>query len=318
MNAAADKYVVVLGGINLDIKAKSTERLRLKDSNPGTVSYAAGGVGRNIAHNLALLGVDVKLMSIVGNDDEGRRVTKETTASGVDCSNIMIADGFKTGTYIALLDSTGEMEAAVSSMEIYSMLTEEYIDSKLELLKNAAFIICDTNIPAEVILHTARLATSCNIPLCLEPVSAAKARKIRHNLIGITMITPNLDELKELADLGSDDFSLERAASSIIEKGVKYVITTLGENGICITDINGSRLLKSFETEVSDVTGAGDSLTAGLIYGMLEYGNIDEACSCGLAAAAITVACKATVSPELSLTAISKVIGSKKYKGSRD
>ncbi len=52
-------YIVVAGGVNVDIGAQSFQKLRTKDSNPGHVHMSLGGVGRNIAHDLRLLGAEV-------------------------------------------------------------------------------------------------------------------------------------------------------------------------------------------------------------------------------------------------------------------
>ena len=83
--------IVVLGGANIDIKAKVTAPNRLGTSNPGIVSTSAGGVGRNIAHNLARLGADVALISVVRNDVHGDAVLAETRRAGVDVSRVAVA-----------------------------------------------------------------------------------------------------------------------------------------------------------------------------------------------------------------------------------
>jgi len=72
------KKVVVIGGANIDVKGKSFNQLEKITSNPGAVNIALGGVGRNIAHNLALLAVPVIFLSVVGNDDWGRKILEDT------------------------------------------------------------------------------------------------------------------------------------------------------------------------------------------------------------------------------------------------
>ena len=67
-------YAVVCGGVNIDIGAHSFAPLRAKDSNPGKVELSLGGVGRNIAHNMRLLGVPTYLLTAVGGDSRASQV----------------------------------------------------------------------------------------------------------------------------------------------------------------------------------------------------------------------------------------------------
>ncbi|MGE5630844.1 MAG: carbohydrate kinase family protein [Caulobacteraceae bacterium] len=293
-------YVVVAGGINVDIKGKSLDRASLGSSNPGKIELSAGGVGRNIAHNLALLKVPVILLSAVGYDAEGSKVLEETSGSGVCTEHVMHVNDQITGTYLALLDNNGEMIVAMSDMQILDRLDINYFRSKMDIIKEAGYIICDTNISKESIMFLKQAANSSEIPICMEPVSVSKASKLTDCLNGIDYITPNLDELEALSGLGAPDFDVQKLANALIDSGVKNVITTLGKYGLCYTNKMGSKYYDSIKAEIADVTGAGDSLIAGFIYGMLKYKDADAALKCGLAAASITLNAKETVSPRMS------------------
>lgn len=293
-------YVVVAGGINVDIKGKSFDRMDIRSSSPGAIEISPGGVGRNIAHNLALLKVPVVLLSAVGGDAQGARVLQDTGCSGVCTEHILRADNSLTGTYIALLDNMGEMIAALSDMQILELLDTDYFKSKLDILENAALIVCDANLPASSIEFIVSKANSCSIPVCLEPVSVKKALKLKNCLRGADFITPNLDELAVLSGMDAGSSTVEHMAAALVKAGVKNVITTLGQKGLCYTNAGGSKYYPSIPVPVSDVTGAGDSLTAGFLYGLLKHGSIEKALMCGLAAAAFTVSSKESVNPRLS------------------
>lgn len=295
-----DGYVVVAGGINVDIKGKAFDRMDIGSSSPGTIEITPGGVGRNIAHNLALLNVPVTLLSAVGTDAQGIRALKETAESGVCIDHVLRVDGSITGTYIALLDNVGEMTAALSDMQILEALDLNYFKEKLEILKKASFIICDANLPAASIEFIISAANASNIPVCLEPVSVKKALKLKNCLKGVDFITPNLDELAALTGMNAHTDKAELMAAQLVKSGVRNVITTLGKEGLCFTNAEGSMHYQSMPTAVADVTGAGDSLTAGFFYGLMKHGSIDKALLCGIAAAAITIGSKETVSPLLS------------------
>lgn len=295
-----DGYIAVAGGINVDIKGKSFDRMDIGSSNPGAIEISPGGVARNIAHNLALLNVPVMLLSVIGSDAQGKKVLKDTEDCGVCVDHVLRAEGSLTGTYIALLDNMGEMTAALSDMRILEKLHVDYFKSKLDILKKASLIVCDANLPEASIEYIIWVAGSCSIPLCLEPVSVKKAVKLKGCLKGADFITPGLDELEALTGMDAKTNKAEHLAAELIKSGVGNVITTLGKEGLCYTNAEGSKYLQSIPTHVADVTGAGDSLTAGFIYGLIKHGSIDKALICGLAAAAITVGSKETVSPLLS------------------
>lgn len=294
------KNVVVVGGINIDIKGKSLEQLVFKSSNPGRLEMTPGGVSRNIAHNLARLHAPVTLLGVVGEDHEGKRVLQLTHEAGVCTKHVLKVKGQSTGTYLALLNCDGEMAVALSDMHIMDYLDVRYISNKLDMIESAGFIVCDTNIPEESIRFLIRQANAFGIPICIEPVSVSKAKKIAEMLEGIDYITPNRDELEALSGMPVSDASLENAAAVLIKRGVKNVLVTLGEKGMCLINGEGSHFFESCRVTVADVTGAGDSLTAGFIYGLMKYGDHHTACRCGLAAAAITVGSKETVSSTMS------------------
>ena len=299
------KNVTVIGGLNMDIKAKSKRNLVAGDSNPSDIEISPGGVGRNIAHNLALLGLQSTLLSVAGNDSESHSVIAQTAQAGVDMNHLLISSNNKTGKYIAILDSQGEMAMAVSDMSILDELDTAYLESKLSIIENSDFVICDANISRDCLKLVIETCNTNNIALCIDPVSTAKAVKLQGLLEGITILTPNALELQILSGIKNN---ASKAAEELIRLGVKNVIATLGSEGLCHTDKNNSTHYPSIAKSIVDVTGAGDSLTAGLIYGLLEYDNFQKACLCGLAAAAITLSSKETVSNKLNVTEVTKLI----------
>ena len=84
-----DKYVVVIGAANIDIGGTPTNPLIPADSNPGRISINYGGVARNIAHNLCLLGVNVKFITAIGGDVLGADLIKHCEDVGMDTSFVL-------------------------------------------------------------------------------------------------------------------------------------------------------------------------------------------------------------------------------------
>jgi pseudouridine kinase len=326
--------VVVIGGANIDLRGRSEGELKRYTSNPGKINVGSGGVGRNIAHNLALLNVPVTLLSVVGDDGEGIRILEETGKAGVRTEQMIISGEHPTGIYLAILDENGEMEVSVSDMQILEEITVEYLRSKAYLIKESKIVVMDTNIPEESIEYVVDLCNKVNVPLLIEPVSVEKARKLRKVLDGsekgigkgsgkwtIDYITPSRDELESIleAEMGGNpdldlniDLDIIRAAEELKGKGVKNVIITLGKRGIYVSYGGGTdegkrgdpkkklgKFMTPYRGEVVDVTGAGDALVAGLVYGIYKGYSLGVAARFGLAAAALTISTKEAVRRDL-------------------
>ena len=111
-------YAVVVGGVNMDIGGVSAGPLVPADSNPGAVRMSLGGVGRNIAHNMALLGVDTRLLTAFGDDAHAQRIAASCGELGIDISRALQVPGERTSTYLFIAGERGEMALALSDMEI--------------------------------------------------------------------------------------------------------------------------------------------------------------------------------------------------------
>mgnify|MGYP002625439131 CR=1 FL=1 len=125
------RKVAVIGALNVDIGGRPLKRPVAKDSNPGKVSVRPGGVGRNIAHNLRLLGLDVKLLSAVGADEHGGLLLQSCAVHGIDTSLCLRAEDENSSTYLYITDEHGEMQLAVADMDVTARLTPAVMAERL-------------------------------------------------------------------------------------------------------------------------------------------------------------------------------------------
>ena len=100
-------YIAVVGGANLDVGGRSFAPLRSRDSNPGVIRSSLGGVGRNIAHNLALLGAEVTLVTALGGDDGARRIRQSCRELGIDLRGARTVPDAGTSAYLFLCAPDG-------------------------------------------------------------------------------------------------------------------------------------------------------------------------------------------------------------------
>ena len=289
---------VVIGGANIDIGGRSFAPLVAKDSNPGSVTVSLGGVGRNIAHNLCLLGVNVSLLTALGDDLHGRQVTGSCAELGMDISRALLVPGGTTSTYIYLDDADGDMALALSDMAICDRITPAYLQQNEDLLSRADVIVADANIPAESL---AWITGRCAAPVFADPVSTAKAEKLRPLLNRIHTLKPNRLEAELLSGVQiTDDISLFRAARALLDTGLERAAITLGSRGILAADADSIEIIPACPAQVRNATGAGDAFMAALVWSWLRNENLSASCRAAAAAAALTVESEETINPSLS------------------
>ena len=144
-------YVTVVGGMNMDIGGWPGEELVAQDSNPGRVRMSPGGVGRKIAHNMSLMGLDVRLLTAFGDDVYAQKLAAVCGELGIDISQSPVIPGGHTSTYLFINDQQGDMQLAVSDMDIYRNLTPRVLAGRKQLLEGSQVVVIDTNLPAESI-----------------------------------------------------------------------------------------------------------------------------------------------------------------------
>jgi len=279
--------VVVVGGANVDVKARTAAPLVAATSNPGTVVRTPGGVGRNIAENLARLGSRVALVSTVGNDPDGDWLLQETALAGVDVEPVL--RGGRTGRYVAVLDDGGDLAVGVADMAATDALLPEVLDD--DLLRSAALVVVDGNVPPTTIDAVLVVGASAGVRVVIDPVSVAKARRIAALLRlerPVFAITPNE---AELAALGS--------VAGLHGRGVEVVWVRRGPAGSSLSTADELVELEATRVEPVDVTGAGDAMLAAFCHRVLVGDDLRAAARAGHTAAALTVASPHTVVPDL-------------------
>ena len=299
-----ERYAVVCGGVNIDIGAHSFAPLRAKDSNPGKVELSLGGVGRNIAHNMRLLGVPTYLLTAVGGDSRARQVEESCQALGIDLSHALRVSDGRTSTYVFVGDSDGDMAIAVSDMEICEKLTPDYFASQLDLLNGAAAVVVDANLPRASI---AFITERCTAPVFIDPVSTVKAEKLRGLLGRVHTLKPNRIEAELLSGVKiTDDESLRQAAQALLDQGVQRVFLSLGGDGVLAAQQDEMQRVSICRAEMRNATGAGDAMMAALVWSFLSGRSLTESAASGTAAAAIAVESEETINPAMSAEAVEK------------
>jgi len=299
-------YVVVVGGVNVDIGGRALAPLVDSDSNPGRVTMSLGGVGRNIAHNMSLLGLDVRLLTAYGDDFNGERVAASCSELGIDMSQALRVPGGTTSTYLYLTDPKGEMALAVSDMEICEKITPAYLASHLQLLQNAQVVVADCNIPAESLRY---LAENVTVPLFVDPVSTIKAEKLRPILDKIHTLKPNRLEAQLLSGVRIETAEdVAAAADKLLELGVHRLFISMGAEGVYAAMGDAHIQLPNFPGNMVNTTGCGDAFTAALVWAYLQGCDLETTARAGLAAGCVAMGSNETINPAMSAEAIQEIM----------
>jgi len=293
-------YCVVFGAINMDIRGVADIHYPQSASNPGNIQCSAGGVGRNVAHNLALLGRDVHLISSVGDDFYGETLLEQTRQAGVNVQSCIRLHGHSTSTYLSVANQQEETVLAINDTHILQQLTPQLLNASRDLVMHAGVVLADCNLTEEALQWVFTMAG--NIPVFVDTVSEFKADKIRPWLSRIHTLKPTLQELQILwGQPIRREADKITAVNSLHEQGVQRIFVYLDDDSVFCSKRDGEQLLlTSPDHTFTDRFGADDGFMAGLLYSFLEGGDFTESAHFAMACAAISRASVSINNPALS------------------
>ncbi|MCU1238238.1 MAG: PfkB domain protein [Candidatus Solibacter sp.] len=288
--------IACIGGAHIDRHGVLGGPLIPGTSNPGTVTSDFGGVARNVAENLARLGRGVRMVSRVGDDETGRAVVQRLDSLGIDTSAITVSER-PTASYTAILQEDGELVLGLADMAIYDEITPAVLEPALPRLLECELWIVDANLPEATLRWIAD--ASSHLALTADAVSVVKSRKLTGILDFVSPLFLNIAQAASL--LGVDAFADAESAARAMSQRVLSGVVTAGASGVAAW-LNGEvRVMRARPATVRDVTGAGDALIAGTLFGIT--GGVPgffRAVRLGMEAAAITVESGSTTAAHLT------------------
>ncbi len=165
-------------------------------------------------------------------------------------------------------------------------------------------VVVDANLQPDALDRVLELAGEADVAVCAVPISVVLAPRLRDRLSYLAVVTANGDEaatLLRMAGPVSEIVDGIAAASGLVGAGVGLGVVTLGPEGVCFATREGaSEHLPAAEASVRDATGAGDALTAGLVYGLVTGMSVEEAVRAGIACATLSLEETGPVASDLS------------------
>ncbi|WP_105616080.1 ribokinase [Vallitalea okinawensis] len=302
------KKVCVVGSMNLDI-VLNVKNLPKKGETffVDTMEKIPGGKGANQAVAAKRLGCDVHMISQIGDDDNGELLQSYLQKDGIHTQYVFKDKTQPTGTAIITVDENGDNTIAVISGANMTLKARSIMKAK-EIIESCDIVIAQFETPMNVTKEVFQIAKKSNAITILNP---APASKMQEDLLKVTdIIVPNETEVLELTGLEVSDLdSAKKSAEIFFEKGVSYVIVTLGEKGAALVSREEAELIKAYKVDAIDTTAAGDSFIGGVASQLsqnkeINFAIIKEAVRFGNKVSSITVTKKGA---QISLPSLEEV-----------
>ena len=293
-----ETLISVIGGANVDLSASLNDAFIAADSNPGHIDVGYGGVARNIAHNLALLGTRPQLFTVFGGDLFGGLLLDHCKQQGIDVHLSERDSSQRSGIYLCINNHGGEMIAAVADTEAIRLITPEWLEKKAGEINRAEFIIADANISEDSLRW---LMENVTAPLFIDGVSSTKAHRVVNALRKMKL--PYLHTLKlnlKEALAVTNTTSYADAAQALLNLGIAHVYITLSGEGVYCRNAAEEWLFPILPGEIVNTTGAGDAFLAGVVFAHAKGIAFPQTAQYGLMAARATLMSPKAVNPNIA------------------
>lgn len=288
--------IVCIGGLNIDRKLKLLAHALPGSSNPCEAHETPGGVVRNVAENLARLGLPVALVAAMGDDAGGRMLLEQAARVGIDTQAVIRRPRQVSDSYTAVLAPDGSLELGLAAMPLVESLNPWALQASQALRAGAALVVADGNLPTDAWPLLLGEARAGGAPLVCVAVSEAKMERLPERLDGLHLLILNAGELATVAAEPLQAFAALHA------RGVARILVSKGAEGLLLSEPDHApRHWPAPEVHVVDVTGAGDALSAGVCAALLrDCDDFDAAARLGLDLAALTLQTEDSVHPDLT------------------
>lgn len=293
--------IVVIGAVFVDIKGYPESSYIPAGRNVGRVEQIHGGVGRNVAEDVANCELRPTFVSLVDESGTGMDVIRKLKSHKVNTDYIRITrDGM--GTWLAVFNNDGDVVASISKRPNLLPIVDTLDRYGDEIFRDADSIIIEIDIDKEIVKKTFKFAKKYNKRVYAVVANMSIALERRDFLQSIDCFVCNI---QEAGILFSDDYSGKTPAEmvNIIAEKVEAaripgMIVTMGGEGAVYASMQGDKgFCPARKVEVKDTTGAGDSFCAGAAIGLTYGKSLGEACEIGARLAASVIVTSENVCP---------------------
>ena len=293
--------IVVIGAVFVDIKGYPESNFIPTGRNAGRVETVHGGVGRNVAEDIANCELRPTFVSLVDQTGAGADVLKKLRNHKVNTDYIWTTrDGM--GTWVAVFDNDGDVFASISKRPNLLPIVDILEKHGDEIFANADSVVCEIDIDKEIVKRVFKLAKKHNKKVYSVVGNMSIALERRDFLKSIDCFVCNV---QEAGLLFFDDYSdktvdemVDIISGKVIAAQIPSMIVTMGGDGAVYASLDGDKgFCPARRVEVKDTTGAGDSFCAGVAIGLTYGKSLSEACEIGAHLAASVIVTSESVCP---------------------
>ena len=286
--------IVVIGAVFVDVKGYPEGTYIPGGRNAGSVEYTHGGVGRNVAEDIANVELRPTFVSLVDITGSGADVINKLKNHKVNTDYIRtVRNGM--GTWLAVFDSNGDVVASISQRPDLAPVAKILDEEGDEIFAKADSIILEIDMEKEVVKRTFALAKKYNKKVYAVVSNMSIALERRDFFQSLDCFVCNRQEAGMMFYDNYEDKTPEEMVEILSERvrsaRIPSMIVTLGADGAVFADMHGQKgWCPARKVEVRDTTGAGDAFCAGAVIGLTHGKTMGEACQIGstLSAAVIT------------------------------
>ena len=304
-----ESYVVGIGASNVDVYGTSRIPIRTHYDHPADIRSSIGGVMHNIITNYVRLGGKAKMITAYGDDSYGKSIIEDFQRNQIEYSDSLQVNGASSGVFMQVMDDNNDMYLAICDMSVLNHLTPEYLRSKEKNIAGARLVVIDPSLSNEAIETIIDICKG-KVGIYIDPISDNLALKVKPYVGYFDLIKPNRGELENLSGrkIRNDDDVYE-ACQSLLDQGLKKIVSSLSEEGILYMD-QERRYRKKFKAEkrMVNASGAGDALMAALIYGEVNDLSVEETVDYGLAAGIAAIRSPGTINENMSISLLDEII----------
>ena len=293
--------IVVIGAVFVDIKGYPDSLFIPTGRNAGRVEQTHGGVGRNVAEDIANCELRPTFVSLVDESGAGADVIRKLKNHKVNTDHVRVTrDGM--GTWLAVFDNDGDVVASISKRPDLLPIADTLDRYGDEIFRDADSIIIEIDVDKEIVKRTFKLAKKYDKRVYAVVANMSIALERRDFLQSIDCFVCNI---QEAGILFADDYSgktpqemVDIISGNVSAARIPSMIVTMGGEGAVYASLSGDKgHCPARKVEVNDTTGAGDSFCAGAAIGLTYGKSLAEACDIGARLAASVIVTSENVCP---------------------
>lgn len=281
--------VVVYGSFVVDLMARADHLpVHGETVKSSMFKLGPGGKGFNQAIAAKKAGADIELVTKLGKDSFADVALDKLKQENMSTDYIFYSKDEPTGTALIMVDENTSENQIMVTLGACSTFNQEDINNITPIIKEADYLLTQLETNVDGIDKVIEIAHKNNTSIILDP---APIQLVDDELLSkVDIITPNEVEASILTDIKIESMEdVKLAAQTLMDKGVKNVVITLGEQGIFVQTKDKYEIIKNYDVDTVDTTGAGDAFNGGFVTALSENKNIFEAAKFGRATANFSV-----------------------------